>query len=155
MPVVPRSRHTMSLSTHGFQLHIVPSSFRSHRRLDRVASSLKDAPLPMLDQSNVRTEDRHAMMKLDTFQSFRDLSHAVRGCNTNCRKCTRMSQPSAEKSALMLDKQMCTRRQKPVRKWQIDCEGAVRSCLWSSCEKVLSEGSWAGLSCVVSSPWII
>ena len=56
---------------------------RSHRRPDRVASLLKDAPLPMLNQSDAQTEDGHAMMKSDTFQSFQDLSHAVRGCHNS------------------------------------------------------------------------
>ena len=45
-------------------------------------------------------EDRQAMMKFDSFQSFDDLSHAV---HNHCRKCARMSQLSAEKSVLMLD----------------------------------------------------
>ena len=56
------------------------------------------------------------MMKYDTLQSFRDLSDAVRRCHNNCRKCTRVSQLSAEKSVLMLDKLMCTRHQRPVGK---------------------------------------
>ena len=98
-PVVPRSIIPCSLSTHGVQLHAVPSSVRSHRR---VASKLKGAPLPLLNQSDAQTEDGHAKMKFDTFQSFRDLSHAVRGCHNNCRKYARMSQLSAEKSVLML-----------------------------------------------------
>ena len=105
----------------------------------------------VLNQSDAQTEDGHAMKKLDTCHSFWNLSHAVRGCHNNCRKWQRMSQLSAEKSALMLDQLMCTRRQRPERKWQVDCESAVRSCMSSVCEKVLSDGSWAGLSCVVSS----
>ena len=40
-------RHTCPRSTHGFQLHAVPSSFRSHRRPDGVASLHKCAPQPI------------------------------------------------------------------------------------------------------------
>ena len=65
-------------------------------------------------------------MKFDSFQSFEDLSHAV---HNHCRKCARMSQLSAEKSVLMLDTLMCTRRQRQVGKKQVDSEGVVRSCL--------------------------
>ena len=94
------------------------SNFTQSRRLfahtgglDRVASLLKVAPLPMLNQSDAQTEDGHAMMKSDTFHSFRNLSqrvcvglfalrntcakdtsdrelcaHAVRGYCNNCRQ---------------------------------------------------------------------
>ena len=68
------------------QLHAVPSSVRSHKRPDRVASSLKVAPLPMMNQCDAQTEDGHAMMKSDTFHSLTNLSHAVRGCHNNCRQ---------------------------------------------------------------------
>ena len=77
-----------------------------------MVSLLKDAPLPMLNQSDAQT-DGHATMKFDTFQSFPDLSHAVRGCHNNCSKCASVSQLSAEKSVLMLYKLMCTRHQRP------------------------------------------
>ena len=62
-PVVP------PLSSHGFQLHAVPTSSRSHKRPDRVAS--KEAPLPMLTKTDEQTEDGHAKMTFDTFHSFR------------------------------------------------------------------------------------
>ena len=39
----------------------------------------RDAPLPMFTLSEAQTEDGHAMMEGDTFHSFRNLSHAVRG----------------------------------------------------------------------------
>ena len=70
----------------------------------------------VLNHSDAQTEDGHAMMKFDSFQAFWNLSHAVRGCHNNCRKCARMSQLSAEKSVLMLDKLMCTRHQRPEGK---------------------------------------
>ena len=56
---------------------------RSHKRPDRVASLLKDVPLPMLNQNDLQMEDGHAMMKFDTFPSYRNLSHAVRGCHNS------------------------------------------------------------------------
>ena len=34
-------------------------------------------------QSDVQTKDEHAMMKFDTFHSFRNLRHAVRGCHNS------------------------------------------------------------------------
>ena len=39
----------------------------------------QDAPLPMFTKSDDQTEDGHAMMEFDTFQSLQNLSHAVRG----------------------------------------------------------------------------
>ena len=48
-------------------------------------SSPQEAPLPMLTTSDAQTEDGHAIMELDTFQSLRDLSHAVRECI--CHEC--------------------------------------------------------------------
>ena len=88
-PVVPRSVIPSVLVDSNFTQsgHLV----RSHRRPDRVASLLKDAPLPMLNQNDAQTEDGHAMMKFDTFQSFRDLSHTVRGCNETVNKCAQTS----------------------------------------------------------------
>ena len=35
----------------------------------------------LLNQSDGQTEDGHAMMEFNTFQSFQNLSHAVRGCS--------------------------------------------------------------------------
>ena len=64
----------------------------------------KTAKQWVLNKSHAQTEDGHAMIKFDTFQSFWDLSHAVRGCHFNCRKCARASQLSAQKSMLMLSK---------------------------------------------------
>ena len=123
-------RHTtLPHSTHGFQLHAVPSSFRSNKRPDKVASLLKEAPRPMSNQSHAQPEDGQAIMKFDTFQSFWDLSHAVRRCHNNCRKCARMSQLSPEKSVLTLHFLVCMRRQRAARKKQVDCEGAMRSCM--------------------------
>ena len=84
-------RHTTPLSTHGFQLHAVPSSFHSHRRPDGVASLLKDAPVPMLTKGDGQTEDGHAMIKFDTFHSFQNLSHAVRESNETVNKCAQTS----------------------------------------------------------------
>ena len=53
-----------------------------------VGSSTKQRPTcNMLNQSDVQTEDGHAMMKFDTFHSFRNLSHAVRGCHETVIKC--------------------------------------------------------------------
>ena len=49
------------------EVYTVPSSIRSHKRPDRVASLLKVVPLPMLNESDAQTEDGHAMTKSDTF----------------------------------------------------------------------------------------
>ena len=70
-PVIPRS------VVHRLPLHAVPSSVRSHRRPDRVASFLKEAPLPMLNHSKAQTEDGQAMMKADTFHALLILSQEV------------------------------------------------------------------------------
>ena len=94
-------------------------------------------------ESDGQTEDGHAMMKFDTFYSFRNLSHVVRGCNKTVNK-------GAQTSRLT-----CTCHEKLEEKWQVDCEaklrGVVGSCRWSGCQEVLSDGSWAGPCCVVSS----
>ena len=58
----------------------------SHKRLDKVASLLKVAPLPMLIESGGQTEDGHAMKYFGHFYPFQNLSHAVRGCNETVNK---------------------------------------------------------------------
>ena len=110
-------RHTMSPSA------LMDSNFTQSRRLLAYPGGLigspsysKNAPLPMLHQNHAQTEVGYALMKFDTLQSFRNLSHAVRACHNNCQQCARVSQLSAGKSVLMLDKFMCTRHQRPVRK---------------------------------------
>ena len=40
----------------------------------------------LINRSVVPTEDGHAMKTSDTFHSFQNLSHAVRGCHNNCRQ---------------------------------------------------------------------
>ena len=50
-----------------------------------IGSPPQEAPQPMLSQNDAQTEDGHAMMEFDTFQSLRNLSHAVRGCI--CHEC--------------------------------------------------------------------
>ena len=49
----------------------------------RVASLLKVAPPPMMNKGDTQTEDGHAMMKSDTFHSFRNLSQRERWCICN------------------------------------------------------------------------
>ena len=97
---------------------------RSRWRPDRVASLLEDAPPPMLNRERRTDGSWTSMDMLSTFHSFQDLSHAVRGCHKTVNKCARRA---------------------------VDCESAVRSCRLSGCEKVLSDGSWAGHSRIVSS----
>ena len=70
-PVIPRS------VVRRLPLHAVPSSVRSHKRPDRVASVPKEAPLPLLNHSKAQTEDGQAMMKADTFHALRNLSQEV------------------------------------------------------------------------------
>ena len=86
-----------------------------------------------------QTEDVHAMKMHDTFNTLQDLSHAVRGRNTTVNTCAPTSRV------------MCACHQRPVGQCEVDCEGAVRSCRSSGCGQVLSDGSWAGLPCTVSS----
>ena len=115
------------------------------------SSELKSSPLSMCmeapesttDSLSCLPEDGHAMMQCDTFHSFRNLSHAVRGCDKTIHKCAQTSRLT------------CTCYKKPVEKWQVDCEAMFRSvvgsCTLSGCQKVLSAGSWARPTCVVSS----
>ena len=52
--------------------------------------------LSMLNQSDAQTEDGHAMVKSDVVHPFRNLSHAVRGCDKTVNKCvlrTRLTCP--------------------------------------------------------------
>ena len=84
------------------------------------------------------------MMQCDTVHSFRNLSHAVRGCNKTVHTCAQTSRLT------------CTCYKNPVEKWQVDCEAKFRSvvgsCRLTGCQKALSAGSWAGSQvCVVSS----
>ena len=37
----------------------------------------------VINQSDAQTEDGHAMMNSDTFHSFQNLSHAMRGCHNS------------------------------------------------------------------------
>ena len=69
--VIPRS------VVHRLPLHAVPSSVRSHKRPVRVASLLKEAPLPLLNHNEAQTEDGQAMMKADTFHALWNLSQEV------------------------------------------------------------------------------
>ena len=95
-----------SASRSTFRPHAVRTSRSlTHTRPDRVASSLTDAPLPMLTESDGLTEDGHALKTLDTFLSFQNLSHAVRGCHETVNKCAPTS------------KLTCTYQKKPVEEW--------------------------------------
>ena len=37
----------------------------------------------VINQSDAQTQDGHAMMKSDTFHSFQNMSHVVRGCHNS------------------------------------------------------------------------
>ena len=96
----------------------------------RVDSSTEHACCKLLNQIDAQTEDGHAMMKFDTFSLIPGLKPEwQRKHYNNCQTCAIMSQLSAGKSMLMLDKLMRTRHQRASRKRRVDCEGAVRSCV--------------------------
>ena len=107
----------------------------------------------MLNQSDMQTEDGHAMMKFDTFHSFQNLSHAVRGCQ-NSVLLLKLDQNRRHMTTVDL---MCTHITTRVCVSPRYGSGNLTVKLpWEvvgsqACQKVVSDGSWAGLSCVVSS----
>ena len=111
-------------SSHSSSYHVVSvlmdSTVTLSRRLVAPTGGLtgsppRDAPVPMLTMGDGPTEDGHAMMECDTFHSFRNLSHAVRGCNETVNKCAKTSRLT------------CTCHKTPAEKWQVDCEAKLRA----------------------------
>ena len=115
---------------------------------------LNDAPLPMLSQRDVQTEDGHAMMQADTFHSFQHLSQRERWCIRH--ECRRHDCSAHMDTETVVDKEALTKGRgslllKPGFSTTRVHVSPKTSCRQPGCEKVLSDGSWAGLSCVLSS----